>query len=146
MARALGARRRASKLANGPRSTDGRRRIAGSPNRLRRNGCTDSSESGPPRLNRMMATFTMPSSRRRGLPVAHDLDQLRHVVRRRLRHHAMAEIEHEGAVAELVEDTSGLAFQGDTARHQHQGVEIALHADMRLQFLRRPMRADTSID
>ena len=36
----------------------GTRRIAGSPNRLRRKGCTASSESGPPRLNRMMAIFT----------------------------------------------------------------------------------------
>src|ERR1700730_3759626 len=112
MARALGARRRARKLANGLRISAGRRRIAGSPNRLRRNGCTDSSESGPPRLNRMMATFTRPSSRRRGFPVAHDLDELRDILRRRLRHHAMAEIEHEGAMAELVEDAGRLAFQG----------------------------------
>ena len=36
---------------------DGSEMIAGSLNRLRRNGCTASGESGPPRLNRTMAIF-----------------------------------------------------------------------------------------
>ena len=54
----VGARRRARKPASGPRMNDGTRRIAGSPNRLRRKGWTASSESGPPRLNRMIAIFT----------------------------------------------------------------------------------------
>src|SRR5438067_1113098 len=45
------------KRANGRRSQAGRVMIAGSLNRLRRKGCTASSESGPPRLNRMMEIF-----------------------------------------------------------------------------------------
>src|SRR5436190_17216543 len=63
MPRALGVRRWAIKRASGRCSQAGRVMIAGSLNRLRRKGCTASSESGPPRLNRMMAIFISPSSR-----------------------------------------------------------------------------------
>src|SRR6266404_73656 len=156
MARAVGPRRAAMKRASGFRRNDGRLMIAGSPNKLRRKGCTASSESGPPRLNRMMAifmgiecrvkvpryarddsiflvdalsptrlssraqrgTFVLCFSRRPRLPVAHDLDQPRHMVGRRLRHHAVAEVEHEGAMAEFVEDARGLLLERCSARHQ----------------------------
>ena len=60
--------------------------------------------------------------------------------------HAMAQVEHEGTMAELVEDARGLALQRRTACHQHQRIEIALQADMRLQFARRPMSTDAGID
>ena len=72
-------------------------------NRSRRKGCTASSDSGPPRLNRMMAIFTRSRSPGGRLPVTHDLDQFARcsgVVR----HDAVAQDEDEGAVAELVED------------------------------------------
>src|SRR3954471_22489176 len=106
MPRALGVRRRAMKLASGSRSHAGRVMIAGSLNRLRRNGCTASSESGPPRLNRTIAIFID----LRRLPAAHGLDQLGDMLGWGLRHHAVAEIEDERAVAELVEDAGGLAL------------------------------------
>ena len=133
----------AMKRASGRRSSAGRRRIAGSLNRLRRNGCTASERIRTAEIEQDDGDLHEPHA---GLPVAHDLDELGDMLRRRLRHHAMAEIEHEGAVAELVEDARGLAFQRGAARHQHQRIEIALDADMRLQLLRRPMRADAGID
>src|SRR5690349_14984319 len=116
MPRALGVRRDAMKRASGRRSQAGRVMIAGSLNRLRRKGCTASSESGPPRLNRTMAIFISNDERsRRRLPVAHRLDQLGDVLGRGLRHHAVAEIEDERAMAELVEDARRLALQGGPA-------------------------------
>src|SRR5258708_24851981 len=109
MARAVGPRRAAMKRASGFRRTEGRLTIAGSLNRLRRKGCTASSESGPPRLNRTMAIFTTCPSRRTWFPVAYHLDQLRHMLGRCLWDHAMAEIEHERPMAKLVEDARRLA-------------------------------------
>src|SRR3954470_18050916 len=109
MPRAFGVRRRAMKLASGNRSQAGRVMIAGSLNRLRRNGCTASSESRPPRLNRMIAIFIaahiplpLAGGRRRfgeglsrRLPAAHGLDQLGDMLGRGLRRHAVAEVEDE---------------------------------------------------
>src|SRR5258708_37900563 len=179
------------KRASGFGRREGKPMIAGSLNRLRRKGCTASNESGPPRLNRMMAifmgierrakvprcaparrysarddtnflvdassptelssraqrgTFPLLFSRRPRLPVAPDLDQLRHMVGWRLGHHAVAEVEHEGAVAELVEDARGLFFECSAAYHQHHRIEIALNDDMRLQLARGPMCADAGIN
>src|SRR6186713_2512506 len=107
MPSALGVRREAMKRASGRRSQAGRLMIAGSLNRLRRNGCTASSESGPPRLNRMMAIFISIRSRRR--PCPYGLDQLGDMLRWSLRYHAVAEIEDERALAELVQDSRRLA-------------------------------------
>ena len=65
---------------------------------------------------------------------------------RRLRHHAVAEIEDERAMAQLVEDALGLVLHCATADDQHDRIEIALHADVRLQLLRRPVRADAGVE
>ena len=58
-----GARRLAMNRASGMRTIAGREMIAGSENRLRRNGSTASGLSGPPRLNRTIPNFTREPSK-----------------------------------------------------------------------------------
>ena len=78
-------RERAMIRARNGRTKNGTRRIAGSRNRLSRNGRIASGRSGPPRLNRTIATLRR----------THQLQQRRDMLRRGLRHDAVAQIEDE---------------------------------------------------
>src|SRR5664279_1110482 len=109
---------------------NGTRRIAGSRNRFIRNGRIASGLSGPPRLNRTIATrrrrpdagtsgpppvtgeaegrlsptMKLRSNRPNSLPGTHDLQKCRDMLRRRLRHDAMAEVEDERPSAHRIQD------------------------------------------
>src|SRR3954454_20599325 len=110
-------------LARNGRMKKGTRRMAGSRNRFSRNGLIACGLSGPPRLNRTIAT----------LRATHQLQQVSHMLRWGLRHDAVAKVEYEGAPAHRVQDRGDLPSHGRTAGNQGHGIEVALYYDMRRQ-------------
>ena len=53
--------------------------------------------------------------------------------------HAVPEIEHEGLPRKSAKDLVRLAFQHSTAQDQVNRIQIALHDEMRLQMIARPI-------
>src|SRR3954454_1963269 len=107
--------------ARNGRTKNGTRRIAGSRNRLTRNGLTESGLSGPPRLNRTMATLRCGIGRKVTKPLppssaAHELHQLRDVLRTRLRHDAVAQVEDVRPPADSLQHGSRLRLERRPAR------------------------------
>src|SRR5215472_10764930 len=80
--------------ASGRRTRAGRSMMAGSLNRLVRNGGTASGESGPPRFIKTTAHRAISDG------LGQQTCQGGDILRRRLQQHAMPEIEDEGAVPE----------------------------------------------
>src|SRR6266404_5865490 len=95
--RATGARRQAIKRASGQRNGPGRPMIAGSLNRLTRNGRTASNESGPPRFINTTATRVISG---RSDAFGEQMSECLYILERRLRQHTMSEIEYKGAAPE----------------------------------------------
>jgi hypothetical protein len=98
---------------------------------------------GPPRLNRMIGDL---HRRVDGFQLRTISTSCGDVLRRRLRHHAVAEIE---ASNEPWPSLSRMRVASRSMRgrpHQHDRIEIALHADVRLQLARRPVCADAGVD
>src|SRR5436309_12927137 len=136
--RATGARRQANRRASGQRNGPGRPMIAGSLNRLTRNGRTASNESGPPRFINTTATRAISGrSDRFGEQTRECLD----ILRWRLRQHTVSEIEYKGTAPERPAKFSHRGFERGAADDQQDRVEIALNRRERLQpFARKADR------
>src|SRR6202011_855888 len=129
---ATGARRQAIKRASGQRNGPGRPMIAGSLNRLTRNGRTASNESGPPRF--ISTTATRAISGRSDRP-SEQTRQCLDILGRRLRQHTMSEIEYKGTAPERPAKFSHRGFERGAAGNQQDRVKIALNRCERLQPL-----------
>src|SRR6202011_4858451 len=105
---ATGARRQAIKRASGQRNGHGRPMIAGSLNRLTRNGRTASNESGPPRFINTTATRAISGRSDR---FGKQLRERFYIFGRRLRQHAMSEVEDERCIAEQPAQVSHRGFE-----------------------------------
>src|SRR6266436_3286636 len=130
--RATGARRQAIRRVSGRRNGPGRSMIAGSLNRLTRNGRTASNESGPPRFINTTATRAISGrSDRFGEQTRECLD----ILGWRLRQHTMSEIEYKGSIAEQLAQVSHPGLEKRAARDQQNWVQISLNRRERLQPL-----------
>src|SRR5690242_17136443 len=101
--------------------------IAGSENRLNRNGSTAAAESGPPRFISTMASLAMGADQ-----FAEPSD----MIGRRLGYHAMAEIENERSAAERIENALDRISKDLAAGDQQLRIEIPLNGSDRLQLPR----------
>src|SRR5487761_717735 len=101
MSRATGARRAATSRARGRRNSPGSAMIAGSPNRLRRNGSTASGASGPPRFisTTVLFAISLPAGR-----AGEQIGEHGDVFGRGLRQDAMPEVEHIGSADQRLPD------------------------------------------
>src|SRR6516164_58908 len=124
MSRATGARRDATKRANGSRRKPGRPIIAGSLNRLTRKGRTACNESGPPRFINTTATRVILFN---GVRSRDQPGECRNILRRRFRQHTMAEVEHEWAATERPAQLFDCGFESRAPRDQQHWIEIALN-------------------
>src|SRR5688572_3870266 len=131
------------------RSKAGTRMIAGSLNRLNRNGRTASSESGPPRLNRTIAVRVMVSARKEDVSCASGRtdhgNQPLYVLGWRLRDDAVPQIKDEWSLCQPVDDVSDAGTHATSASRQELRIEIALQASMGLQLVARPVEWNTRI-
>src|SRR3954469_3176140 len=64
----------------------------------------------------------------------------------RFRHTAVAEVEHQRALAERIQNTMHGAAHAFTADHQPAWVEVALHHALALHRITRPDRIDMLIE
>src|SRR5438309_134406 len=118
--------------ARGQRNRPGRPTMAGSLNRLTRNGRTACNESGPPRFINTTATRAISH---RSYRFGEQLSECLYVLERRLRQHTMAEVEDKGSSAESSAQLFHLGLESGAARDQQNWVEISLHSCKRLQPL-----------
>src|SRR5689334_10150353 len=128
--------------ASGKRKNAGRRRMAGSLNRLKRKGCTASSRSGPPKFISTTAVRVISGADWLGEKTAEHL----HVFRRRFRQHAMAEIEDIGPLAEHPTEPPHSFFESSSSGNQQDGIEITLNRPIGLQISVRVTSRNRRID
>ena len=142
MSRAFGARRRASKLASGRRISDGRRRIAGSREQV--------AQERLDRLERIGTAEIEQDDRD-----LHDADgvQLRTISTSWATCSGgvcgttpWPRLKMNGPWPSLSRMRLASRSSAGAADQQHDRIEVALHADLRLQLARRPVRADAGVD
>src|SRR6266478_783668 len=128
--------------ASGKRAKAGRRRMAGSLNRLKRKGCTASSRSGPPRFISTTAVRAMSGVR----GFSHQTSERLHILRRCFGQHTVAEIEDVRPLAERPAESPHGLFESRPSGDQHDRIEVSLHRPVRLQVLLRIARRHRRID
>src|SRR5215510_10299478 len=106
--------------------------MAGSSNRLTRNGRTASNEPGPPRFINTTATRAISDHNER---FGKQLGECLYAFGRRLRQHAMSEVEDEGSIAKQPAQVSHRSLERRAASDQQNWVEITLNRRERLQPL-----------
>src|SRR5262249_11464176 len=123
------------------RGSFGRRMIAGSLNRSNRKGSTAARLSGPPRLSSTTARRLMALS----APAMNDLNELAHMLGRRFRHNAMAQIEDQPALRQSFQNPIYCIAHRPAASNQQRRIEIALKRDERLQRFGSPVEGNRTV-